>query len=96
MWNYKGGVASLLTTDGPEKNTIQFAPDGINFDIKAHIKGAPEAIGLYRPSNIEDAPAPGLHWGLCHKYDPSWNWNYICRYRLKKQILDAGTFQNSN
>ena len=96
VWNYKGGVASLLTTDGPEKNTIQFAPDGINFDIKAHIKGAPEAIGLYRPSNIEDAPAPGLHWGLCHKYDPSWNWNYICRYRLKKQILDAGTFQNSN
>ena len=33
VWNYKGGVASLLTTDGPEKNTIQFAPDGINFDL---------------------------------------------------------------
>ncbi|GAC24759.1 hypothetical protein GMES_2464 [Paraglaciecola mesophila KMM 241] len=96
VWNYQGGVASLLTTDGPEKNTIQFAPDGINFDIKAHIKGAPEAIGLYRPSETQDPPAPGLYWGLCHKYDSSWNWNYICRYRLKKQVLDAGTFQNSN
>ncbi|XQW83450.1 glycoside hydrolase family 117 protein [Thalassotalea piscium] len=95
VWNYQGGIASLLTTDGPEKNTIQFAPDGINFDIKAHIKGAPEAIGLFRTIN-EELPEPGITWGLCHKYDASWNWNYICKYTTRKQILDAGTFQNSN
>ncbi len=96
VWNFEGGIASLLTTDGPEKNTIQFAPDGINFEIKAHIKGAPEAIGLYRPEEPDETQKPGLHWGLCHKYDSSWNWNYICRYRIKRQILDSGTFQNSN
>ncbi|WP_095498518.1 glycoside hydrolase family 117 protein [Paraferrimonas haliotis] len=94
VWNYQGGVATLLTTDGPEKNTIQFAPDGINFEIKAHIKGAPEAIGLFRPP--QELPAPGLSWGLCHKYDSSWNWNFICRFTPRKQVLDAGTFQNSN
>lgn len=94
VWNYKGGIATLLTTDGPEKNTIQFAEDGENFAIKAHIKGAPEAIGLFR-DDIADTPPPGLTWGLCHKYDSSWNWNYICRFTTRKQILDAGTFQNT-
>ncbi|MDN3377455.1 MULTISPECIES: family 43 glycosylhydrolase [unclassified Pseudoalteromonas] len=97
VWNFRGGIASLLTTDGPEKNTIQFAKDGINFEIMAHIKGGPEAIGLYRPSKgFDENPAPGLSWGLCHKYDASWNWNYICRFTPRKQVLDAGTFQNSN
>lgn len=93
VWQQNGGIASLLTTDGPEKNTIQFAPDGINFEIMAHIKGAPEALGLYR-SGQEAQPLPGLTWGLCHKYDPSWNWNYICKFKTRKQILDVGTFQN--
>ena len=96
VWNYQGGIATLLTTDGPEKNTIQFAQDGINFDIKAHIKGAPEAIGLYRHNGNQESETPGLPWGLCHKYDQSWNWNYICKFTIKRQVLDAGTFQNSN
>ncbi|MEM9528841.1 MAG: family 43 glycosylhydrolase, partial [Bacteroidota bacterium] len=38
VWNYGGGIASLITTDGPEKNTIQWSPDGINFEIKSVIK----------------------------------------------------------
>lgn len=94
VWPYQGGIASLLTTDGPEKNTIQFAEDGINFDIKAQIKGAPEAIGLFREEQINKLSEPGLSWGLCHKYDASWNWNYICKFNVRKQILDVGTFQN--
>ena len=95
VWNYKNGIASLLTTDGPEKNTIQFAPDGINFEIKAHIKGAPEAIGLYRHPSVSELPEPGISWGLCHRYDESWNWNFICKFKPRKQILDTGTFQNT-
>ena len=69
IWHYKGGIAALLTTDGPEKNTLQWAPDGINFEIEAVIKGAPEALGLYRtPDNEknENNPLEGLRWGLCH------------------------------
>lgn len=96
VWEYKGGMASLLTTDGPEKNTCQWSEDGINFDIKSHIKGAPEAIGLYREPGYESHSDPihGISWGLCHKYDPSWNWNYICRFTTRRQILDPGTYQN--
>lgn len=95
VWNFEGGIASLLTTDGPEKNTVQFASDGINFDIKAHVKGSPEAIGLFRDPEGKEVEKPGIAWGLCHKYDASWNWNYICKFTPRKQILDAGTFQNT-
>ncbi|MGV2986404.1 glycoside hydrolase family 117 protein [Vibrio sp. E150_011] len=96
VWHYNGGIASLITTDGPEKNTIQWAKDGINFEIMSYIKGAPEALGIFRSEESGSTLEPGLEWGLCHKYDPSWNWNFICRYRIKRQVLDIGTFQNSN
>ena len=48
-----GESTTLLTTDGLEKNTIQHAPDGINCEIKAVLKGTPEAIGLFRGLNRE-------------------------------------------
>lgn len=97
VWHYKGGIASMLTTDGPEKNTCQWADDGLNFDIMSHIKGAPEALGLFREDGYESSedPIAGIRWGLCHKYDSSWNWNYICRFKTRRQILDPGTFQNT-
>lgn len=66
VWHYNGGIAALLTTDGPEKNTIQWAPDGINFEIQAVLKGAPEALGLFRTPNHDAGPLEGLRWGLCH------------------------------
>lgn len=94
IWHHNGGIASLITTDGPEKNSIQWAKDGINFEIMSYIKGAPEALGIFR--NSEDITSPGLHWGVCHRYDASWNWNYICAYKVKRQMLEAGTFQNIN
>ena len=31
MFPWKDGVAAIVSLDGAEKNTIQFAPDGINF-----------------------------------------------------------------
>ena len=83
VWTYKGGIAALLTTDGPEKNTIQYAPDGINFEIVAVLKGAPQALGLYRgvpevPGAHDESPLAGLKWGLCHVYHGGWQ--YIRRY----------------
>ncbi|RKF17951.1 glycosyl hydrolase [Alginatibacterium sediminis] len=96
IWHCNGGIASLITTDGPEKNTIQWAADGLNFEIMSHIKGAPEALGIFRNPSSNTLPLPSLEWGLCHKYDATWNWNYICRYRVKRQTLEADTFQNTN
>jgi len=68
VWNYRGGVASLITTDGPEKNTLQWASDGVNFEIKSVIQGAPHAIGLNRTLAADAEPFAGLAWGLTHEY----------------------------
>jgi hypothetical protein len=68
VWHYNNGIASLITTDGPERNTIQWAPDGINFEIQSSIKGAPHAIGLNRSLNTEKEPLSTFEWGLTHEY----------------------------
>ena len=47
VWPYKDGVATMITANGPEKNTIQWAEDGINFEVKSHIILAPDAAGLF-------------------------------------------------
>ncbi|MHC4517107.1 MAG: glycoside hydrolase family 117 protein [Planctomycetota bacterium] len=83
VWHYSGGIASLITTDGPEKNTIQWAPDGINFDIQAVIKGAPHGIGLNRSLDSEREPLAALEWGLTHQYRTS-NYQSIRRFRCRR------------
>jgi len=80
VWPYQGGLAALLTTDGPEKNTIQWSPDGINFEIMSVIKGAPEALGVFRTPDYDKGPLEGIRWGLCHVYRG--DWQCIRRYEL--------------
>ena len=48
LWPYnEGGIAALLIQDGPEKDTVQFAPDGLNFVPMAHVQLAPHAPGPF-------------------------------------------------
>lgn len=82
VWPYNGGIASLITTDGPEKNTIQWSPDGINFEIKSVIKGAPHAIGLNRSADNEKGPTEILRWGLTHEYMTN-DYQYIRRFHTR-------------
>ncbi len=79
VWNYNGGVAALITTDGVEKNTIQWSPDGVNFEIMSVIAGAPHAIGLNRSADVEKSPVEILKWGLTHVYN-NWNYQSIIRF----------------
>lgn len=84
VWKYNGGIASLITTDGPEKNTIQWSPDGINFEIMSVIKDAPHAIGLNRAADNEKEPTEILRWGLTHKYQ-TWDYQVIRRFISKRK-----------
>lgn len=83
VWPYNGGIAALITTDGPEKNTVQWSPDGINFEIKASIKGAPHAIGLNRTADNEKEPTEILRWGLTHKYK-NYDYQYIRGFKTSR------------
>ncbi len=66
-WPYEGGIATLLILDGPEKDTIQFAPDGLNFVPKAHVQLSPIAPGPFCPDAFaDDGDGRGIIWGLCH------------------------------
>jgi hypothetical protein len=67
VWNYDGGVGALLTRCGPEKNTIQYAADGINFEAMSTIIDPPQAAGAFRVQERENTePLSGLSWGLSH------------------------------
>ena len=78
VWPYRGGIAAMLITDGPERNTIQFAQDGVNFEIKSHIKSGPQAVGLVRSLDADKTPLEAMRWGLCHEYRGGWQ--YIRRF----------------
>ena len=86
VWPYNGGIASLITTDGPEKNTIQWSTDGINFEIMSVIKDAPHAIGLNRTSDSETGPTEILRWGLTHQYR-SWDYQYIRGFTSERKTV---------
>ncbi len=84
VWHYKGGIAALLTTDGPEKNTIQYAADGVNFEIEAVIKDPPHAAGPFRTPDHDKGPLEGLRWGLCFAHRKGWQ--YIRRYEVNETL----------
>lgn len=80
LWEYDGGMAALLNRDGPEKDTIQYAKDGINFEIMAHVYDTPMAAGPFRTPITNASPLEGLRWGLCHVDERGSKWNYIKRF----------------
>ena len=84
VWPFNGGIASLITTDGPERNTVQWAKDGINFEIMGAVKDSPKAIGLNRTVESEKEPLEVLGWGLTHEYK-NYNYQYIRGFKTRKK-----------
>lgn len=68
VWPHREGVAALIGPSGPEKNTIQYAADGLHFQVIAALKNPPAAPGGYRPDAFTDAGfARGMPWGMAMK-----------------------------
>lgn len=66
VWKYDEGIAIIQKLDGPERGTIQYAEDGINFEIMGSASNVPDALGIFRPSTSGDDMHHGVSWGLCH------------------------------
>jgi len=67
LFPYRAGIVSLIIKDGPEKNTVQYAPDGLNFEVKASIVQPPVAAGPFCPDAFAgNGDGRGITWGLCH------------------------------
>ncbi|MEM9885768.1 MAG: glycoside hydrolase [Bacteroidota bacterium] len=67
LFPFKTGIAALVIKDGNEHFTIQYAEDGVNFEIAAIADLMPIAAGPYVPdafTNTKDGR--GITWGLSH------------------------------
>ncbi|MFR9572736.1 MAG: hypothetical protein SNH28_02385, partial [Rikenellaceae bacterium] len=64
---FKGGIAVILTTDGMERNTIQYADDWINFRIASIVEYPPVAAAPYCADAFTNTvDGAGIEWGVCH------------------------------
>lgn len=67
LFPFKKGIAALVIKDGNEHFTIQYASDGINFDIAAISSVMPIAAGPYVPDAFTNTEyGRGITWGLSH------------------------------
>ena len=67
LYPFREGIAAMLIKDGPEKNTIQYAPDGLNFELKSIVQFPPQAGGPFCPDAFAgDGNGRGITWGLSH------------------------------
>lgn len=66
---WKEGIATILSLDGPEKNSVQYAPDGVNFAPMSSVVLPPVAPGPFVPDAFADnGDGRGVTWGLFHIY----------------------------
>jgi len=69
VYPYRKGVCAILS-EGPERRSIQYAEDGINFYEMFQGIDEPDAAGVFRVGNFTDTdiqPGQGITWGLHHR-----------------------------
>jgi len=67
LFPFKEGIAALVIKDGNEHFTIQYANDGVNFEIASITSLMPTAAGPFVPdafTNTKDGR--GITWGISH------------------------------
>ncbi len=64
---FRDGIATTVSIDGPEKNTVQYSNDGIHFEVVSNIQMVPVSPGPFIPDAFSsNGNARGFTWGLCH------------------------------
>ena len=68
LFPFKTGIAALTIRDGNEHYTIQYAEDGVNFEIAAIVSDLmPNAGGPFIPDAFTDTKdGRGITWGISH------------------------------
>lgn len=67
LFPFKEGVAALVIRDGNEHFTIQYAEDGVNFNIVSITSLMPNAAGPFIPDAFTDTKdGRGITWGISH------------------------------
>ncbi len=67
LYPFREGIVAITSHEGPEKNTVQYAPDGLNFGVVGKVTVPPCAAGPYVPDAFADnGDGRGISWGLSH------------------------------
>jgi hypothetical protein len=67
LFPFKEGIAALVIRDGNEHFTVQYAEDGVNFEIASITELMPAAAGPFVPDAFTDTKdGRGITWGICH------------------------------
>lgn len=67
LFPFKEGIAALVIKDGNEHHTIQYAKDGINFEIASIVSLMPTAGGPFIPDAFTNTKyGRGITWGISH------------------------------
>jgi hypothetical protein len=67
LFPFREGIAAMVILNGGERNTIQYAPDGVNFEIASITELMPIAPGPCVPDAFADnGNGRGITWGLLH------------------------------
>ena len=75
LWPWGEGVAALVTRDGNEHFTIQYAGDWVNFEIKSIVELMPQAAGPFVPDAFTNTTdGRGITWGISHFTNYTGNW----------------------
>ncbi|HUT13061.1 MAG TPA: family 43 glycosylhydrolase [Thermoguttaceae bacterium] len=98
LFPYREGMVSLIIKDGPEKNTVQYAPDGVNFEMKATVVQPPVAAGPFCPDAFAgNGDGRGICWGLSHivGFGPGFLLRFDCNLHrdVNRSVLSRGTIQ---
>jgi hypothetical protein len=98
MFPWKTGMAAIVDWAGPEKGTVQYTEDGINFEVITILEDIPPAGGAFIADKFLDLKdGKGFDWGLCH-YGRS-DWTFLVRFecdlkREKVKKLDWSQFKH--
>lgn len=84
LFTFKEGMAALVIRDGNEHNTIQYAKDGVNFEIAAIAELLPDAGGPFVPDAFTNTKnGRGITWGISHVTSATgWNTNHAILVRF--------------
>lgn len=87
VWPYRNGICATLP-EGPERNSILFSEDGINFYPVIQGVTVPMGGGAFRPGKFIDSnkqPGQGITWGISHKLHPMYHFvRFDCDLSLEK------------
>lgn len=76
MFPFKEGIAAMVLKDGNEHFTIQYAPDGVNFEIASIVEDMPGAPGPFIPDAFDsNGNGRGITWGIAH-LAPAFSWGH--------------------